>query len=260
MNRQTRECEYTGVRCVGCVDPHVWVGTVNTRARDHPCLMCTSVHRCPAACMDAWSTEVCTRCAKGYAGVFTHKGVQAYACMQTCAGAGSTLPLISGSAHVVTSESRGGGGLERNVSSIQSPQRSCRGPAVSSQQLTTIPNFGFPGSDTLFRLPQSPGCMQASVHANKINFPIFTCYLFPQPQIHPLYLLPCSVCATLRDCAGLTEETLSKASSQEQPVADRGLRSREVTVLSQSRLPGEGYRASGKGGQVLFGELLPREV
>lgn len=149
----------------------------------------------------------------------------------------------------------GGGGLERNVSSIKSPERSCRGPAVSSQQLTTIPNFGFPGSDTLFRLPQSPGCMQASVHADKINFPIF-----PQPQIHPLYLLPCSVCATLRDCAGLTEETLSKASSQEQPVADRGLRSREVTVLSQSRLLGEGYRASGKGGQVLFGELLPREA
>lgn len=47
---------------------------------------------------------------------------------------------------------------------------------------------------------------------------------------------------------------MSKASSQ---VKDswrltEGSRIKEVTVLSQDRLPGEGYRAAGQGGQVLW--------
>lgn len=52
----------------------------------------------------------------------------------------------------------------------------------------------------------------------------------------------------------LTQKTMSKASSQ---VKDswrltEGSRIKEVTVLSQDRLPGEGYRAAGQGGQVLW--------
>lgn len=61
--------------------------------------------------------------------------------------------------------------------------RVLRGLAVSSQQLTTIPNFGFPGSDTLFWLPQSPGCMQASAREDKINFYVLSVYSAPDSSL-----------------------------------------------------------------------------
>lgn len=65
--------------------------------------------------------------------------------------------------------------------------------------------------------------------------------------------------ATFRDCACLNrgDQGQRLQPRKEQLVADR---SREVTVLSQYRLPGKGYRAEGKGGQVLLGELLLGEA
>lgn len=115
--------------------------------------------------------------------------------IQMCADAVSTLHLVSSIAHVVTSESRWG--RYREMSHQLRVLRGLAGdlwsPPGNLQPFLISVSWAL----TPFSGSQSPGCMQASTHADKINFPIFTCYLFTQPQIHPLYLLPCLVCAGL---------------------------------------------------------------
>lgn len=78
--------------------------------------------------------------------------------------------------------------------------------------------------------------------------------MFTQPQTHHLYLLPCPGCGYPK---GLhLDHIQSRQPSQDQLVLTGGAPDREVTVLSQYRLPGEGYRAAGQGRQVLVGRAL----
>lgn len=140
-------------------------------------------------------------------------------------------------------------------------QGTCAQFPVPGWQLTTIPNLGFTGSDTLFWLPHSLGTHVTHTHTRK---QVLVRIKQISQFLHVVYSALDSplVFATMSWlCSGallaLTEETRAKASSQvKNSWWLTGSRSREATVLSQYRLPGEGYRPEGKGGPGAVGRAF----